>query len=89
MARIWTDGHDQPGERRGVTMADEPAVLVERFNRMVARDGGTLTLLSADATAPDCGDGSCTLPQAELQQLMSETVARQRPGVRVQVEVIP
>jgi hypothetical protein len=81
-------------------MADEPAVLVERFNRMVAHDGGTLTLLSADsrtirvgyrpgATAPDCGDGSCTLPQAELQQLMSETVARQRPGVRVQVEVIP
>lgn len=81
-------------------MADEPAVLVERFNRMVARDGGTLTLLSADsgtirvgyrpgAAAPDCSDGSCTLPQVELQQLMTETAARQRPGVRVEVEVIP
>jgi hypothetical protein len=82
------------------SMADEPAVLVERFNRMVARDGGTLTLLSADsaairvgyrpgAPAPECNDGSCTLPQAELQQLMTETAARQRPGMRVQVEVIP
>jgi hypothetical protein len=82
------------------SMTDELAVLVERFSRMVARDGGTLTLLSADsaairvgyrpgATAPDCSDGACTLPQAELQQLMTETAARQRPGVRVRVEIIP
>jgi hypothetical protein len=80
-------------------MADDPTALIERFNRMVARDGGALTLLSADAgiirvgyrpgqADPDCQDGSCTLPQAELAQLMTETAARQRPGIRVVVEVI-
>ena len=84
-------------------MADNPqasvTALVERFQRIVARDGGTLTLLAADADSirvgyrpgavdPDCADGSCTLPQVELQQLMTETVARQQPGLRVHVEVI-
>jgi Fe-S cluster biogenesis protein NfuA len=81
-------------------MTDDVATLVERFRRMVARDGGALTLISADssvirvayrpgAVAPDCTDGTCTLPQTELQALMSETVARQLPGLRVEVEVAP
>jgi Fe-S cluster biogenesis protein NfuA len=72
--------------------------LVARFQKMVARDGGELALLGADAetirveyrpgaSAPDCADGSCVLPEAELQQLMNETVARRNPGVRVEVEV--
>lgn len=80
-------------------MADEPTELIERFSRMVARDGGELWLLSAEAgiirvgyrpgrAEADCADGSCTLPQAELAQLMTETAARQLPGARVVVEVI-
>jgi hypothetical protein len=78
---------------------DDGAALVARFQRMVARDGGTLQLISADddtirvgyrlgAVDPDCGDGTCVLPQIELQQLMSETLARRSPGRRVEVEVI-
>jgi len=81
-------------------MTDDVTTLVARFSRMVARDGGSLALISADdsvirvgyrpgAVAADCADGTCTLPQAELQALMSETVARQLPGRRVQVEVVP
>lgn len=76
-----------------------PQALVDRFNRMVARDGGSLTLLDAGpdtirvgyrvgAVDPECEDGSCVLPHVELQELMSETAARQLPGVRVQVEVM-
>jgi hypothetical protein len=78
---------------------NEPQALVERFNRMVARDGGSLTLIAADAETirvgyrlgdvdPECEDGSCTLPQVELEKLMSETVARTMPGTRVRVEVM-
>lgn len=77
----------------------EVSALLARFQRMVERDGGALTLLSADAGTirvgyrvgavdPECADGSCVLPEAELQQLMSETLARRSPGVRVQVEVV-
>ncbi|HEY3737910.1 MAG TPA: hypothetical protein VGL26_10750 [Jatrophihabitans sp.] len=80
-------------------MENDPRALVERFNRMVARDGGSLSLLAADAETirvgyrlgevdPECTDGVCFLPQAELQKLMSETVARQLPGVRLEVEVV-
>lgn len=77
----------------------EVEALIARFRRLVQRDGGELTLLSADSAAirvgyrigdvdPDCADGACVLPEAELQQLMAETVARRSPGVRVDVEVI-
>jgi hypothetical protein len=80
-------------------VANEPAALVERFNRMVARDGGSLTLIAADAETirvgyrlgdvdPECQDGSCLLPHLELEKLMSETVARTMPGTRVTVEVM-
>lgn len=72
--------------------------LIARFQRMVARDGGELTLLGADTDTirvayrlgtvdPECADGVCVLPEAELQQLMNETVARRSPGVRVEVEL--
>jgi predicted metal-dependent peptidase len=84
----------------GSYFVDDVAVteLIARFQRIVARDGGELTLLGADtdtirvayrvgAVDPDCADGACVLPEAELQQLMSETVARRSPGVRVEVEV--
>ena len=73
--------------------------LVERFDRMVARDGGSLTLLAADddtirvayrlgSAGPDCEDGACFLRQFELEKLMSETAARRMPGVHVKVEVV-
>lgn len=72
--------------------------LVEQFRRMVARDGGELTLLPSEsdlirvryrpgAADPDCADGSCSLPEQELEQLMTETASRRRAGLRVQVEV--
>ena len=71
--------------------------LIERFQRMVARDGGELTVLSADPQAvrlryrpgdadPQCANGVCLLPRRELEQLMRETFARQAPGVRLEIE---
>jgi hypothetical protein len=73
--------------------------LIERFARMVERDGGTLRLLTAEggtvrigyrpgSAEPDCADGACVLPGAELQKLMSETAARRSPGLRIEVEVL-
>jgi len=72
--------------------------LVEQFGRMVSRDGGYLALLSVEGDVvrvgyrigvdPACVDGACVLPQLELQQLMTETLARRDPGLRVVVELI-
>jgi hypothetical protein len=73
--------------------------LIERFQRMVARDGGELTVLSAGPEAvklryrpgdadPECADGVCVLPYRELEQLMGETFARQVPGVRLEIEPV-
>jgi hypothetical protein len=74
---------------------DVATSLVEQFNRMVQRDGGSLELLSADGQVitvgyrfgsdPDCADGACVLPDGELQALMSETLARRDPTMRVVV----
>lgn len=74
--------------------------LVQRFGRMVSRDGGSLTLLSCDddlvrigyhpGTAdPDCADGVCVMPDRELEALMTETIARHDPRLRVRVELVP
>jgi Fe-S cluster biogenesis protein NfuA len=73
--------------------------LVEQFDRMVRRDGGELSLLGVEGGVvrvgyrvgvdPTCTDGSCVLPQVELQQLMSETLARRQPELEVIVEVMP
>jgi hypothetical protein len=71
--------------------------LIERFQRMVARDGGELTVLSVGPKAvklryrpseadPECTDGTCVLPHQELRQLMGETFARQAPGIRLEIE---
>jgi Fe-S cluster biogenesis protein NfuA len=71
--------------------------LLDRFRRMVARDGGELTVLAitsddvrlryrAAEADPDCADGVCVLPHRELEQMITETLARQWPGVRVHVE---
>ena len=72
--------------------------LVAQFDRIVRRDGGSVALLSEDAEVirigyrpgvdPDCSDGTCTLPEAELQQLMAETLARQSASLKVVVNRI-
>lgn len=72
--------------------------LVRKFDRMVARDGGAVRLVSDDGTTlrvaytpgvagPDCTDDVCVLPEQELAQLMGEALARRSPGTRLEVEV--
>jgi hypothetical protein len=76
------------------------AQLVAEFDRMVRRDGGEVVLLADDGevvrvgyrpgnAGPDCRDDVCILPQQELRQLMSETLRRRAPQLRLEVEVLP
>jgi hypothetical protein len=79
-------------------LAQTAATLVSQFDRMVKRDGGSLSLLDAHDDVirvgykpgidPSCDDGSCVLPHLELQQLMAETLARRAKDVRVVVELV-
>ena len=79
-------------------IADTAETLVRQFDRMVKRDGGSLSLLDADGEVirvgykpgidPTCDEGSCVLPHLELQQLMAETLARRTKDVRVVVELV-
>jgi Fe-S cluster biogenesis protein NfuA len=72
--------------------------LVRQFDRMVKRDGGSVSLLGVDdgvvrvgyapGVDPDCEDGACVLPHVELQDLMGETLARRDPALRVVVELV-
>jgi hypothetical protein len=72
--------------------------LVREFSRLVAREGGVLQLLGDDegvirvgyrpGVDPTCDEGACVLPHVELQQLMSETLARRDPARSVVVELI-
>jgi Fe-S cluster biogenesis protein NfuA len=74
------------------------ATLVSQFDRMVKRDGGSLSLLGAEGETirvaykpgidPTCDEGSCVLPHVELQQLMAETLARRADNLRVVVELV-
>jgi hypothetical protein len=81
-------------------MAGEIEFLVRQFGRMVSRDGGSLALLSCDddvvaigyrpgAADPGCADGACVMPDRELEALMTETIARHNPRLRVRVELLP
>ena len=79
-------------------IADTAETLVRQFDRMVKRDGGSLSLLDADSEVirvgykpgidPTCDEGACVLPHLELQQLMAETLARRTKDVRVVVELV-
>ena len=79
----------------GVTIAES---LIAQFDRMVQRDGGSLELLGTEGNVinvgyklgidPSCTDGACVLPDAELQALMSETLQRRDPSLRVVVSRI-
>jgi hypothetical protein len=72
--------------------------LVAQFDRMVRGDGGHLELLGVDdgvirvgyrpGVDPTCEDGVCVLPGAELQAMMTETLARRDPSLSVVVEPI-
>ena len=72
--------------------------LVKQFDRMVQRDGGSLSLLGVEGDVirvgyrlgsdPTCEDGVCVLPQVELQELMGEALARRDATKRVVVELI-
>jgi hypothetical protein len=78
-----------------VTIAES---LIAQFDRIVQRDGGSLELLGAEGNVisvgyklgadPTCADGVCVLPDAELQALMSETLQRRDPSLRVVVSLI-
>jgi hypothetical protein len=81
-------------------MADDIEFLVQRFGRIVSRDGGSLTLLSRDGDVirigyhpgtadPGCADGACVMPDRELEALMTETIARHDPRLRVRVKLVP
>ena len=79
-------------------IADTAETLVRQFDRMVKRDGGSLSLLATEGEVirvgykpgvdPTCDEGSCILPHLELQQLMAETLARRTKEVRVVVELV-
>lgn len=72
--------------------------LIAQFDRMVRRDGGSVRLLRVEGETivvgyapgkdPECEDGVCILPEAELQQMMAETLARQDPALKVIVNRI-
>jgi hypothetical protein len=76
-----------------VTVAES---LVAQFDRMVQRDGGSLQLLGTEGNVitvgytvgvdPECAEGVCVLPDAELQALMSETLQRRDPSLQVVVK---
>ena len=72
--------------------------LVAQFDRMVRRDGGSLELVGNEdgvvrvayrmGSDPTCEGDACVLPDAELQQLMSETLGRRDPSLRVEVRLV-
>jgi hypothetical protein len=72
--------------------------LVAQFDRMVQREGGSLELLGTEGNIinvgyklgvdPECTDGVCVLPDAELQALMSETLQRRDPSLSVVVSLM-
>lgn len=73
--------------------------LIAQFDRMVRGDGGSLSLTRVEPDGlieaayrpgadPACETGACAMPHAELQQLMSETLQRRDPELRVSVRLV-
>jgi hypothetical protein len=72
---------------------------VAQFERMVKRDGGSLTFIGVEGDEiqvgyrmgvdPTCEDGVCVMPHLELQDFMNEAVARRAPDKRVVVRPLP
>jgi len=69
--------------------------LVKQFDRLVKRDGGSVSLVGVKGAcitvayrpgvAAECKEGVCVMPHLELQALMAETLARREPGMSVRV----
>jgi hypothetical protein len=69
--------------------------LVSQFDRMVRRDGGSVSWIGVEGscitvgyrpgTAPECSEGVCIMPHMELQQMMAETLGRRDPTMSVRV----
>ncbi len=69
--------------------------LISRFSRIVRRDGGRLRLIDANGelirvgyspgTNPECQEGVCIMPEAELQAMMSEVLVAEAPNIKLQV----
>ena len=76
---------------------DIATTLVNQFDRMVKRDGGSVALLGVTdgvirvayrpGVAADCADDVCVMPHVELEQLMAETLARRDTSLTVAVEL--
>jgi hypothetical protein len=87
-----------PLQQDEVLMTALAETLISQFERMVRRDGGTLTLLGEEGGVirvgyrmgadPTCTDGVCVMPHVELQTLMNETAERRAPGTKVLVELV-
>jgi hypothetical protein len=83
---------------RRSTEAEHATTLVNEFDRMVKRDGGSVVLLSVGdgvirvgyrpGVDPECAGDVCVIPHVDLQQLMTETVARRNASLRVAVELM-
>lgn len=69
--------------------------LVKQFDRMVKRDGGSVSLVGVEGScitvayhpggAPDCTDAVCIMPHIELQAMMAETLGRRDPTMSIRV----
>ena len=69
--------------------------LVKQFDRMVKRDGGSVSLVGVEGScitvayhpgvAPDCTDAVSIMPHVELQAMMAETLGRRDPTMSIRV----
>jgi hypothetical protein len=72
--------------------------LVKQFDRIVKRDGGSVSLIGVEGSritvaytpgvAPDCTEGVCVMPHIELQAMMAETLGRRDPTMSVRVMLV-
>jgi hypothetical protein len=72
--------------------------LVKQFDRMVKRDGGSVSLIGVEGdcisvayspgVAPDCTDAVCVMPHIELQAMMAETLSRRDPTMSIRVVLV-
>jgi len=70
--------------------------LIANFRRIAAADGSDICLLEATdqrirvgytpGTEETCEAGSCTLPQAELEDMMRGWLARMAPDMKLTIE---
>ena len=73
--------------------------LVEQFDRMVRRDGGSLTIASLEegtlrvlhhaGSDPACEGDVCVLPSVEIEQMMTEVLERRGSHLRIEVTSAP